>query len=93
MEKLRNSGYDDADVPLFSEEVRTPLCFKCEKLRNRLDSKVNQITSLMVKKRELLEEVKKQRDFEKEKLDTLQKEAMNADNSQSSSISEDDINV
>ena len=47
----------------------------------------------MVKKRELLEETKQQRDFEKDKLDILQQEVSNANNSKNLSKPEDDINM
>lgn len=62
-------------------------------LKNRLDFKVNHLTSLMVSKREFLEEAKLLRDAEKEKLNASQQEANTMTNVQQSSSPEENVNT
>nr|CDS21864.1 hypothetical protein EgrG_000080000 [Echinococcus granulosus] len=62
-------------------------------LKNRLDFKVNHLTSIMVKKREFLEEAIHLRDIEKEKLDVSQREANTTTNVQQSPSPEADVNT
>ncbi|CDI97053.1 conserved hypothetical protein [Echinococcus multilocularis] len=82
LEKLKDAGYNDGDVPLFYEE-----------LKNRLDFKVNHLTSIMVKKREFLEEAIHLRDIEKEKLDVSQREANTTTNVQQLPSPEANVNT
>ncbi|EUB64149.1 hypothetical protein EGR_00693 [Echinococcus granulosus] len=78
LEKLKDAGYNDGDVPLFYEEA---------------NFKVNHLTSIMVKKREFLEEAIHLRDIEKEKLDVSQREANTTTNVQQSPSPEADVNT
>ncbi|KAL5105497.1 hypothetical protein TcWFU_005935 [Taenia crassiceps] len=82
LRRLSDVGSGDEDVPLFYEEMK-----------NRLDFKVNHLTSLMVSKREFLEEAKLRRDAEKEKLDVSQREANTITNARESTSPEESVNT
>ncbi|KAL5971294.1 hypothetical protein TSMEX_000974 [Taenia solium] len=82
-----------ADLKGRIKTMRQRVLRKLKDLKKRLDFKVNHLTSLMVSKREFLEETKLRRDVEKKKLDVTHREANTITYVQQPSSPEEKVNT